>query len=499
MYARSKNVVAVALALAGLVAAGTAVGQTGSPPAAPQAKPAAPRPAAKAAAPPATDLAQAYKREYAFLEAERSNLQKRLKELEAEAERRVRAAKQEVERLQGEILDTSVQSDRLNQLLTDSDRQVERLQEGTDVVDSLLAQASSRLEKGNVKLPEASAKDVAAKIAQLQFVFDRGTELLGRQATIRREPGSFYAPDGTKLDGTVVKLGQIAAYGLAGAQGGPLAPAGEGRLKIWPTEGGADRAKALIAGTLPGDLPVFLYDSLEKTAEEKQSRTFVEYTTAGGVIAWVIAALGGLALLLMLGRVVLLLRASGNTDRLLDRVTPLVAAGQIERAAETARTDRTALGRVLTVALDNVRRSREQLEDAVSEAMLRENGTLDRFGAAILISAAVGPLLGLLGTVTGMISTFDVITEYGTGNPKMLSGGISEALITTEYGLYVAIPCLLIGNVLNGWAERIKDDMERSALRVANVANGVEVRSFRRRVVVPAGAAAGGAERAVAS
>jgi biopolymer transport protein ExbB len=66
-----------------------------------------------------------------------------------------------------------------------------------------------------------------------------------------------------------------------------------------------------------------------------------------------------------------------------------------------------------------------------------------------------------------MISTFDVITEHGTGDPRMLSGGISEALITTELGLIVAIPALFFGNVLMGWGERLKRDLEAGALAVA--------------------------------
>ena len=89
---------------------------------------------------------------------------------------------------------------------------------------------------------------------------------------------------------------------------------------------------------------------------------------------------------------------------------------------------------------------------------------------AILVSAAVAPLLGLLGTVTGMISTFDVITVFGTGDPKLLSGGISEALITTQLGLSVAIPTLLAGNLVSGWAEQIRSGMERAALQAALLA-----------------------------
>jgi biopolymer transport protein ExbB len=99
---------------------------------------------------------------------------------------------------------------------------------------------------------------------------------------------------------------------------------------------------------------------------------------------------------------------------------------------------------------------------------MHESGRLDRFGSVILVIAAVAPLLGLLGTVTGMIATFDIITEFGTGDPKLLSGGISIALVTTELGLIVAIPVLMVGNLLSGWAERIKDSMEHSALHVIN-------------------------------
>jgi biopolymer transport protein ExbB len=102
------------------------------------------------------------------------------------------------------------------------------------------------------------------------------------------------------------------------------------------------------------------------------------------------------------------------------------------------------------------------------EAILKESQLIDRFGVVILVIASVAPLMGLLGTVTGMISTFDIITLYGTGNPKLLSGGISEALITTMFGLIVAIPALLIGQFLSAKTESIKSDMEKWALATCN-------------------------------
>ena len=76
-----------------------------------------------------------------------------------------------------------------------------------------------------------------------------------------------------------------------------------------------------------------------------------------------------------------------------------------------------------------------------------------------------------------MIATFDIITEFGTGNPKLLSGGISIALVTTELGLVVAIPALLLGNLLSGWAENIKGAMDKAALRITNIASGVRLHS----------------------
>jgi biopolymer transport protein ExbB len=123
---------------------------------------------------------------------------------------------------------------------------------------------------------------------------------------------------------------------------------------------------------------------------------------------------------------------------------------------------------VLRVTIENLHREREKLDDLVSEAILHQTPVIERFGTSILVAASVAPLLGLLGTVTGMITTFDIITEFGTGDPKMLSGGISEALITTELGLVVAIPCLLIGTLLSGRASAIMDSLERAALQIIN-------------------------------
>jgi len=142
-----------------------------------------------------------------------------------------------------------------------------------------------------------------------------------------------------------------------------------------------------------------------------------------------------------------------------------------EGALNYMKTQKGSTARVIKATIRNLDRDREHIEDIVAESILHESGRLDRFGSMILVIAAVAPLLGLLGTVTGMIATFDIITEFGTGDPKLLSGGISIALVTTELGLIVAIPVLMLGNLLSGWAERIKDSMEHSALHLINEYN----------------------------
>ena len=116
---------------------------------------------------------------------------------------------------------------------------------------------------------------------------------------------------------------------------------------------------------------------------------------------------------------------------------------------------------------------RDLVEEVMFEQVLTERLKLQSWLPFVAICATSAPLLGLLGTVTGMIQTFDVITEFGTSDAKLLSGGIATALVTTELGLIVAIPCLLFGSLLNGWADRLKDDMEKAALKVINLAQDV--------------------------
>ncbi|RLB10249.1 MAG: biopolymer transporter ExbB, partial [Deltaproteobacteria bacterium] len=124
---------------------------------------------------------------------------------------------------------------------------------------------------------------------------------------------------------------------------------------------------------------------------------------------------------------------------------------------------------ILMNGLKNRHQERETLESVMQESILKELPRLERFLPALNTLAAIAPLLGLLGTVTGMISTFHVITLYGTGDPRMMSGGISEALVTTELGLAVAIPVMLMHAFLRRRVEHIVGDMEEKAVALVNI------------------------------
>jgi biopolymer transport protein ExbB len=220
---------------------------------------------------------------------------------------------------------------------------------------------------------------------------------------------------------------------------------------------------------------MFLYESLDKGVDRKETETWLQHIEAGGFIGWVIVALGALGFLMVVIRALLLWTAAANTTRLVEQCTPLVEKRRYDDAIGLCQRARSAGGRVLMATLKNLERDRDELEDIISEAVLHETPTLDRFSSLITVIAAVAPLLGLLGTVTGMIATFDIITEFGTGNPKLLSGGIAIALITTELGLIVAIPMLILGNLCSAWANGIKDGMDKAALRIVNVSTGVRI------------------------
>jgi biopolymer transport protein ExbB len=168
--------------------------------------------------------------------------------------------------------------------------------------------------------------------------------------------------------------------------------------------------------------------------------TLEERWHQGGYVGYAITAVGIFAFLLAIWRFVVLMGVSSKVNSQL----------KSDKANEN-----NPLGRVLKIHEDNPNMEAETLELKLSEGILKETPSLESGLTLLKIIAAVAPLMGLLGTVTGMIITFQAITIFGAGDPKAMAGGISGALITTVLGLLVAIPTVLLHTVVNGRAQRI--------------------------------------------
>ncbi|MFK8011708.1 MAG: MotA/TolQ/ExbB proton channel family protein [Marinicellaceae bacterium] len=414
----------------------------------------------------ALDIQKAYQKEYAFLTAQVKNIKARTAEFKSTAKTDKLLLNQQIARLENEMLDLDNVNNQLEDDIFQIQRNTDSAVDNNNLLEATITQAKSTLSEFKFNAFDDDSEWSAMQKIESLILFAK--DIIINQSNVSQNTGTFFLQSGKEVNGSIVKVGNIASYGYSPEGSGVLAPAGENKFKVW-----RDSDNAIVEDFFESNsatqLPIFIYESSLKQIEEKQDKTVLSVIESGGIIAWIITILGLFALLLIVLRFWFLKRASSSTEKILNKVVTNIENEDMEAAIKVATKKKSSSSRILYAVLRNITRDREHIEDVVSESILHESSQLNRFGSMIMVVATVAPLLGLLGTVTGMISTFDIITEFGTGDPKLLSSGISIALVTTEIGLAVAIPTLLFGNVLSGWAERIKDDMEKAALRVINV------------------------------
>jgi len=228
-------------------------------------------------------------------------------------------------------------------------------------------------------------------------------------------------------------------------------------------------ASRAVSGTILADIiqnasSRNLISGKKETREDK----IRAYFDKGGVVMYPLIALPIWALLIILYKFLQLglwHRVRAGTSR---NVIRRLEDDDLEGAKKIVQKKWGAMARVARTCLHDIERGRESTEQAVKEVLLNEVPGLNRHLSTLAVIAAAAPLLGLLGTVTGMISLFEVITNYGTGDPKIMASGISEALITTQTGLVVAIPILLAHNILRNRKNRLQEEMERNAIAILN-------------------------------
>jgi biopolymer transport protein ExbB len=406
---------------------------------------------------PAGTLEAAYQKEYAYLLAERDELRARIQELERDGAARTQRADRELEELQARLVASSRAADRAEDEFDALERAAGAMADAEVLLSTTVSQAAETL-----GLPAQADAGLGVPV-----VFAAAAAHLRAVNAVAWSDGEFFLPSGEAVKGRILRAGQVAAWGVAPPSQGSLAPAGEGRLQLRQSWGQATAA-AFAAGSAPDSLQVQLFEPERGAEEAEKEGGLGPLLRDSGTMGQILFGLGVVSGTLVFVRALTLAFARRGGQPLVDVVVRHCREGRTEDALAQARSRGGPTARVLAAIVDNASRKPEELDRVVDEAILRETPIVDRFASALVVITAGSPLLGLLGTVTGMIATFNVITEHGTGNPKLMSAGIAEALICTAFGLAVAIPTLIAGNVLATVAEGIKNVIERGALATLN-------------------------------
>jgi biopolymer transport protein ExbB len=321
-----------------------------------------------------------------------------------------------------------------------------------------------RLAQENTALSRAESFGMQTDVVELSV--DRLLDLVG---------GTTFSGDAVGPDGKVraVTFGLIGPVTVYAAGDGSSAGTAEQRLgslepnmvPVAVPDLAASVSGLLAAGkgTLPFDPSLGNARKVEETKE-----TLVEHISKGGPVMIPILLMAGAALVVALLKWIQLVRVRIPSTATIDSLLEAVRRGDRPAAARVAERVPGPVGEMIRAGVDKIGEPKDYIEEVMFERMLETRLELQGFLPFIALSASAAPLLGLLGTVTGMISTFKLITVFGSGDAKTLSSGISEALITTEFGLIVAIPSLLIYAYLSRKSRAVIDGMEKTAVALLN-------------------------------
>ncbi len=322
---------------------------------------------------------------------------------------------------------------------------------------------AARAAAGNADM--ATSEKLQQRLAIIETALSRIDAVLGGETF----EGKALTESGKLEKGTYALVGPLAAFA---SKDSPAA--GLTRLELNTTEPSvipvaeafqADLKNLVTSGqgSIPFDPTMGNADKIAATKE-----TFVEHISKGGPVVVPILVLGVLAVVIGLIKWFQIAGIRLAKPRDLQIVLDRLKDGNEEGAMKHASTIKGPVGQLMETAVLHCNEPKEHIEEALYEQMLNTKPALERWMPFVALSAATAPLLGLLGTVTGMINTFRLISVFGTGDPKMLSSGISEALVTTEFGLIVAIPSLLIHAFISRKAKGVLGSMEQTSVAFIN-------------------------------
>jgi len=397
----------------------------------------------------------------------------------------------EVSSLEDQVRQKSDELDRLRRLRDNSDLGLNRLREqvkaitaqneyAAGLLDEFVRSFETRIDYSEVQLYSAAAEEARLalddsdmtqadrfnkQIAVIGVALDRLEKLTGGYTF----EGKALAPTGEIEDGTFAAFGPSVYFAssqsnLAGTTFAKL-NAAEAAIAV-PGEAYSAGIRALIEsgeGSIPADATL---GKALKIVEGNDS--IMEHLAKGGSVGVVIIGLGIVCLLLGIFKVGEVTSFKTPAPEDVQKIITHIENGDIANARTYAAGIPGEGGALLVKGVDFADEKRGTLEEILYEKILAVRPRLERLLPFIALTAAAAPLLGLLGTVTGMIKTFNLITIFGTGDAKSLSSGISEALVTTELGLVVAIPALIIHGLLSRMARQKIGDMEQTAVGFIN-------------------------------
>jgi len=305
---------------------------------------------------------------------------------------------------------------------------------------------------------------------ELQFsVIDTAMERIENLVGGSIYDGKALSPKGVLMDGTFAYIGPSvyfassdgAVYGLVENQLNAADPV----VVELP-----DRVASRIPQTLDQGEGALPFDAqLGKALKVvKAKKSLMAYVEDGGEVGYVIIGLGVIGILLALFKCFEILGFKVAQPKDIDAILNSIENGDPQAAKTRAQSIGGAAGEMLAVGVEHSGEKRGILEEMMFERILKARPNLERFLPFLAITAAAAPLLGLLGTVIGMIKTSQLITIFGTGDAKSLSSGISEALVTTALGLIVAIPTLILHGMLSRMAKRKLGLLEQGAVGFVN-------------------------------
>lgn len=279
--------------------------------------------------------------------------------------------------------------------------------------------------------------------------------------------GNFIGLSGTEQSGTIVRAGGFFLGFHDGKNGGFLTPANP--LPIGK-QGLPLTFSKKITAWLNGDKSSLCMDITRGAALEAQAgkRSFTQWFKAGGLLLWPILAIAVAGFFVTLYKICYLFSRRRISKDIFSKIEQHIKEHEWNRIQELlSRPQRIPAATVLSSGIRFYNTGLDALDNGLQEARLNVLARLERMLPLLNVFAAMAPLLGLLGTVTGMITTFQTITTFGTGDPRILSTGISEALITTQAGLGITIPFMLIHHLLKRRVNIFLDDIEEASARFA--------------------------------